>query len=312
MKTHLPSAVVLTALLLVLCLHAFAAEQSSFDSGTRTLASPEPLYLFDQEPGPVYHDFTAVIPSVTTVSASTAPDITVNGTPIGHLTARTSVDGAPYVAAVPVLLALYPDLSMTVQDGCLNAASSQGLTFQATEGSAYFQVNQRYVYAPSTVVDKDGQLLVPALEMAEALGCSVLGDGQNEDMVIRQVSYPITATTYDEEDLYWLSRAIFAESGNQPMAGRIAVGTVILNRVAHPSFPNSVEEVVFAPGQFSPVSNGTIYRDPDQDSLVAAMLCLDGVKEADDCLYFNVTYLYSWADRARTLYCTIGDHNFYL
>ena len=94
--------------------------------------------------------------------------------------------------------------------------------------------------------------------------------------------------------------------------GRLAVGTVILNRVADPQFPNTVEEVIFEPGQFSPVSNGTIYREPDEDSLVAARLCLDGVREAGDCLYFNVTSLYSWADRARTYYCTIGGHNFYL
>ncbi|MDO4825774.1 MAG: cell wall hydrolase, partial [Bacillota bacterium] len=117
---------------------------------------------------------------------------------------------------------------------------------------------------------------------------------------------------YPEEDLYWLSRAIYSESGNQPMAGRIAVGTVILNRVADPAFPDTIKDVVFAPRQFSPVANGTIYHAPDERSVVAAKLCLDGVREAEPCLYFNVTTMYSWADRSRTYYCTIGGHNFYL
>lgn len=79
-----------------------------------------------------------------------------------------------------------------------------------------------------------------------------------------------TANTYVEEDLYWLSRAIYSESGNQPMKGRIAVGTVILNRVADEAFPDTIQEVIFAPGQFSPVANGTIYRTPDEKSVIAA------------------------------------------
>lgn len=132
------------------------------------------------------------------------------------------------------------------------------------------------------------------------------------DLRLSQTGAPATAPVYPEEDLYWLSRAIYSESGNQPMAGRIAVGTVILNRVADPAFPDTIKDVVFAPRQFSPVANGTIYHDPDERSVVAAKLCLDGVREAEPCLYFNVTTMYSWADRSRTYYCTIGGHNFYL
>ena len=59
-------------------------------------------------------------------------------------------------------------------------------------------------------------------------------------------------------------------------------------------------------------NNGMIYRDPDYDSTVAAMLCLDGVKEAGDSLYFNVNRLNSWANRTKTYVATIGDHTFYM
>ena len=162
------------------------------------------------------------------------------------------------------------------------------------------------------MIQQDGGLLLPVRTLCKALGCSVLGDQEGQDLAIRQVESPVTAPSYEENDLYWLSRAIYAESGNQPMKGRIAVGTVILNRVKDPTFPDTIEDVIFSPGQFSPVANGTIYREPDKDSLVAAKLCLDGVREAGDCLYFNVTTMYSWADRARTYYCTIVGHNFYL
>ena len=315
MKKHLPSAVILSALLLVLCLHALAAENESFDSGTRTSVSSGAGYLFTNPQETTYTDYTDVLPTITAARINgtlrTEPDITVNGVSIGHMTARTTVDGAVYVAVIPVLQSLYPDLVLNFQDGRLTAAA-EGMTLHAAAGDPYFQVNERYLYAPGTVVQQDGDLLLPVRTLCKALGCSVLGDQEGQDLAIRQVESPVTAPSYEENDLYWLSRAIYAESGNQPMKGRIAVGTVILNRVNDPTFPDTIEDVIFSPGQFSPVANGTIYREPDKDSLVAAKLCLDGVREADDCLYFNVTTMYSWADRARTYYCTIGGHNFYL
>lgn len=315
MKKHLPSVAVLAALLLVLCLQAFAAERSSFDPGLSTSDSSGGGYIFTQSQEPTYTDYTDVIPVLTAAPTNgnlrTAPDITVNGTSVGHLTERVMVNGTTYAEAGPILEVLYPDIALTTQDGHLTAASSE-LSFHAMEGDCYVLVNDRYLYVPHGVLLQNGEILLPVDVLAQALGCTIQGNAEGQDIILKQVEPAVTGRTYNEDDLYWLSHAIFAESGNQPMKGRIAVGTVILNRVADPTFPNTVEEVIFQPNQFSPVDNGTIYRDPDKDSIVAAKLCLDGVKEADDCLYFNVTSMYSWADRARTYYCTIGGHNFYL
>lgn len=311
MKSHLTSTAVLAALLLILCLQAAAAEHTSLDSGSCTLPFSALSQPLNQSTIISYTVSHSAHPLLSTRIASTTPDITVNGVSIGQFTIRTFVDGALYVAAAPVLLTLHPGLFFFYEDGSLNA-TGEHLTFRATEGESYFQLNGRYFYAPDALINESGFLLLPAQELCQALGCSFVYDEETQNTAIYQVTYPATTGTYDEEDLYWLSRAIYAESGNQPMAGRIAVGTVILNRVADPAFPNTVKEVIFTPGQFSPVSNGTIYLTPDHDSIIAAMLCLDGAKEADDCLYFNVTSIYSWADVARTYCCTIGDHNFYL
>lgn len=310
MKKHLPSALILFALLLVLCLHAFAADNPS-DSGRYT-PSPGSGYLFTSAQTGTRAKLPPALGGTGTLEAlCTTPDVTVNGISIGYMTPRCTVDGTIYVAVSPILQTLSPGTAITFQDGCLTAAGDM-VCLQAREGDAYFQVNQRYLYVPSLVVIQEGQLMLPAATLADALGCSLRSDGGETDLVFRQVSPAVRPGTYDANDLYWLSRAIYAEAGNQPMQGRLAVGTVILNRVANSQFPNTIEEVVFQPGQFSPVSNGTIYRDPDEDSVVAAKLCLDGVREADDCLYFNVTSMYSWADKARTYYCTIGGHKFYL
>ena len=312
MKKHLSSAAILSVLILVLCLHSFAAEDDSFGSGMRPSLSSGSGYLFSSVQDTVYTDYVDVIPSILSTDIRTylhtEPDIIVNGTPIGHMTAKATINDTAYVAAVPVLQCLYPSAVIGCQDGHLTAAAAD-MVLHANAGDAYFQVNEQYVYAPDLVIEKDGTLLLPVGPLCDALGCSVL---YGQDLIIRQVAPVVTGHTYIEEDLYWLSHAIYSESGNQPMKGRIAVGTVILKRVASPRFPNTIKEVVFAPGQFSPVANGTIYRDPDKDSIVAAKLCLDGVQEAKDCLYFNVTSMHSWADRSRTYFCTIGGHNFYL
>ena len=114
-------------------------------------------------------------------------------------------------------------------------------------------------------------------------------------------------------NLSWLSRIIYAESGNQPLAGKIAVGNVVLNRVNSPAFPNSVYAVVFQQSQFTPVMNGTIYSTPNAESVIAAKLCLDGANTVGDALYFVNPRATpgSWASRNRPHVATIGAHAFF-
>lgn len=313
MKTQLPSAIILCALLLVLSLHAFAAGNQTThvsSSGTSHGASNASALLANAL-GTRYTGYTITIQP--TAAGEAAPTAAL----LSDASSRTcsagtmAVEGETYLAAAPVLRALYPGLAVTEQADTLSARGND-LHLEALAGEAYFTVNDRCFYVPRFVQAAEGQVYLPLDTFAEALGCTPSTDPTTGDLRLSQTGAPATAPVYPEEDLYWLSRAIYSESGNQPMAGRIAVGTVILNRVADPAFHDTIKDVVFAPRQFSPVANGTIYHDPDERSIVAAKLCLDGVREAEPCLYFNVTTMYSWADRSRTYYCTIGGHNFYL
>ena len=82
---------------------------------------------------------------------------------------------------------------------------------------------------------------------------------------------------YSDNDLYVLSHIISAESGNCSEDMMISVGSVVLNRVADPRFPNTIEEVVFAPGQYSPTWNGAYYNEPTEGAVeVAEMLLTEG------------------------------------
>ena len=289
MKIHLPSTIILSVLLLVFCIQAFALDPRA-SSGASALGA---------------------VPAAASSASNTGvpSQISINGEPLAA--SAFLHENTLYLTAAPVISALFPEAQITFRDGQFSAAGD-GVQVDAVVGNAYFAVNDRYFYAPELVAAEQDLLLLPAGPLAQALGCALTTDPQTSVLDLAQVGQPATAGTYPEEDLYWLSRAIYAESGNQPMKGRIAVGTVILNRMADPAFPNTVREVIFAPRQFSPVDNGTIYLTPDTESVIAAKLCLDGAREAENCLYFNVTSMVSWADRARTLSCTIGDHNFYL
>ena len=84
------------------------------------------------------------------------------------------------------------------------------------------------------------------------------------------------APAYTENDLYVLSHIISAEAGNCSEDMMLSVGSVVLNRVTDDRFPDSIEEVVFQEGQYSPTWNGTFYNEPTEGAVVAAKTLLEG------------------------------------
>lgn len=114
-----------------------------------------------------------------------------------------------------------------------------------------------------------------------------------------------------------LERIVEAEAGNQTIAGRQMVANVIINRVRSPRFPNSVEKVVFAHRQFSPVSNGSYHRAKvSKKTKEAVEKALTEKDNTQGALYFmyragsdsgNV----SWFDRALTRLYKYGCHEFF-
>ena len=93
-------------------------------------------------------------------------------------------------------------------------------------------------------------------------------------------------------------------------------GNVILNRVRSSYFPNTIYSVIFDKKngtQFSPVSNGTIYNAPNQQSIIAAKICLEGYSVNTGVLYFvNASVVpNSWVVKNRQLFAKIGNHSFY-
>ena len=189
------------------------------------------------------------------------------------------------------------------------------------EGAKYLVANDRYLYVKNGLTSIDGELAAPVRVLAEIYNLDVGFDNETDCVYLTRQedadAYLESGDTYYNGDtLYWLSRIIYAESGNQSLAGQIGVGNVVLNRVASPLFPDSVFEVIFDRSygvQFSPVENGSIYSVPDDEAVVAAKLALDGANTVGESLYFVNPYIGAggWFAANLSYVTSIGDHVFY-
>lgn len=124
-------------------------------------------------------------------------------------------------------------------------------------------------------------------------------------------TYTSTKGVSSSDDVMLLSRIIYAEAKGEPYIGKVAVGSVILNRVESPIFPNSLSGVLFQPRAFQSVSNGTIWDEPDRESIRAANNALSGWDPSYGCLYFwnPVTSTSSWIWKKSPV-MRVGKHVF--
>ena len=193
-------------------------------------------------------------------------------------------------------------------DGSAARAVSEDASLSAVPGSG-LTVNGRHY--PCVVDVVEGRTYVPLRLTAEALGGRVQWDPWLDGAAVTTAE-----AEHDAMDYFWLSRIIHAESGGEALEGQIAVGNVVLNRVASGDFPDSVPEVIFDDQhgvQFEPVANGTVLNEPTELSLEAARRALAGENTVGDALYFFAPALSqgSWIDASRVYQQTIGCHRFY-
>ena len=205
------------------------------------------------------------------------------------------VNGHTYVSLAAFAQAADPG-AMVSGDGWSVSINAGGITVTAVSGQLYLEANGRYLYIPEGVQSVGGQNYVPSTVAAKAF--SGLQPG---------------SSFYNQEDLFWLSRVIYRESGNQDLEGQMAVGNVILNRVASPEFPNTVEGVLAQKNQFSTYKSGALREtNPSESSVIAAKLVLDGgvVEETRGATFFD-SNANSWAAKNKQFIATFGSHNFY-
>lgn len=121
------------------------------------------------------------------------------------------------------------------------------------------------------------------------------------------------ASSNSKSDLQLMARAINGEARGEPYEGQVAVGAVILNRVRHSSFPNTIAGVIYEPGAFTAVADGQINVPIAEDSTVykAAQDALNGWDPTGGAIYYfnpdTATNKWIWS---RPLIKQIGKHRF--
>lgn len=102
------------------------------------------------------------------------------------------------------------------------------------------------------------------------------------------------AARIDYGELMWLARIIEHEAGGSGISleWRMCVGEVVLNRVASPEFPNSIEEVIFEPGQYAGMDSEEFRErlNPDEDSAEAALRLLQGERLMEPQVVFQANF----------------------
>ena len=117
--------------------------------------------------------------------------------------------------------------------------------------------------------------------------------------------------TASDSDLYLLARVISAEARGEPYEGQVAVGAVVLNRIKHPSFPNSLSEVIYQPWAFTCINDGQFDQPVAESAYRAAQDALNGWDPSYGAIYYfnpnTATSAWIWS---RPLIVEIGKHRF--
>ncbi|AZK59389.1 cell wall hydrolase [Candidatus Desulforudis audaxviator] len=198
-----------------------------------------------------------------------------------------------YVSVLVLVLALGAALSP------VSAAAHVYYTVQ--NGDTLYDISRQYgvsVGVLSAANRLRGDLIVP-----------------NQVLVIPEHVLRYSRGDICQEELALLARIIHAEARGESFAGQVAVGAVIMNRLASPDFPSDLRSVIFQRSasvfQFSPVGDGSIVLSPDERAFQAAKQALRGMDPTHGALFFYNPKLASdtWI-RTLPVITTIGNHVF--
>ncbi len=136
-------------------------------------------------------------------------------------------------------------------------------------------------------------------------------DGQAGDKTLAALGIYEQSDSAASGDVYLLARLISAEARGEPYIGQVAVGAVVLNRIDHPSFPNSLSGVIYQSGAFSCLDDGQFDQPIADSAYRAAREALSGSDPTGGAIYYfnpaTATSKWIWS---RPQLLTIGSHIF--
>jgi N-acetylmuramoyl-L-alanine amidase len=122
-----------------------------------------------------------------------------------------------------------------------------------------------------------------------------------------------TVPAATQANISLLARIISAEARGEPYVGQVAVGAVILNRIEHPSFPDTLSGVIYQNGAFTAVTDGQFNQPVASSAYNAARDALNGWDPTGGCIYYyNPAKTSNKFIRSRQVVTVIGSHRFCL
>lgn len=174
----------------------------------------------------------------------------------------------------------------------------------ALKEKGYYNGNVDGIYGTATQkavtqFQKDNGLKTDGIAGKQTLGALGLENGGN--------SYG----GYSSSDYALLARVISAEARGEPYLGQVAVGAVILNRIEHPSFPDTLAGVVYQKGAFTCMDDGQINEAVADSAYSAARDALNGLDPSGGAVYYyNPSTATSKWIYSRPVITQIGAHVF--
>ena len=117
------------------------------------------------------------------------------------------------------------------------------------------------------------------VQVTEDNGDKSADGGSDEGIVLEEEAVPLAAEIVEDSyEVKLLAALIQCEAGGECYEGQVAVGAVVMNRVADPRFPETIAEVIYQPGQFTPVKHGKVDRVLASGNIYES--CLEAAREA--------------------------------
>ena len=138
---------------------------------------------------------------------------------------------------------------------------------------------------------------------------------KNELAAVNVFSTPVNDIYITDSEAYLMAQVVYGESGSEPYVGKVAVASVILNRLKDPLFPKTVEGVIKQKGAFSCVVSGKIDKVPDEASYRAVLDALKGQDPTDKAVFFYNprTATSTWMKNVgKKNIKNIGNHSFFV
>lgn len=205
---------------------------------------------------------------------------------------------------------IYPGQRLYVPEN----GSSSGLSYTVQAGDSLYQIGQKFGISYQEIMSANGlqsSYIYPGTSLYIPATAPGTTTGQQPFSQVSRGGYSQRPTLADVD---LLARLITAEADGEPYEGKVAVGAVVLNRVASPNFPKSIWDVVYqhedGTYQFEPVMNGWIDRPASAESINAAKDALNGRDPTEGALYFFANYVKNSWLRSRPLSQVIGNHVF--